>query len=302
MDQVQAMRVFVKIAEVSSFAKAAEVLDMSVPRTSRMIAELEDHLGTRLLNRTTRKVSLTEAGAQFLESCRQILHEVEDAWSLVSSSTRRTAGRLRLMAPTIFAISLLAPVLVAYNRLHPNVVVDLVLGDRAVDLVDEQFDLCILPARRVTGLSLVSRYLVATKLYSCASPDYVARHGVPADPSELAHCPYLAFRTERHGHELVFTAPDGSPVSVRPNLSMFANNMGLLRESTLAGMGVATLPAYLVDDDIRSGRLLRLLPEYTLPDTEFRIVYSTRKHVTLKVKAFIEMAIEHFGQFSYRLG
>jgi len=294
VDVLNPMRVFVKVAEYNSFARAADSLDMGVPRISRVISELEQHLGTRLLQRTTRKMSLTEAGRIYLDRCRQILVDIDETYQMLSDSAVSTSGRLRMVAPALFAIRKLAPVLAAYRRDFPDVVLDLVLADRSVDLIDEEFDLAILPARRVTSQSLVSRHLTATDMYACAAPDYLAKHGSPAHPSELARHPYLAFRTEQGSDELAFHAADGAPITVHPKPCFVTNNIGMLRESALAGMGIATLSAYLIDDDLRAGRLQRIMPEYHLPDREFRIVYSSRKFLSLKVKAFIDLAVEHF--------
>ena len=196
MDALNSMRVFVKVAEFNSFARASEALDMAVPRTSRVISELEDHLGTRLLQRTTRKMSLTEPGRIYLERCRQILGEIEETYLMLSANAVSTSGRIRVAAPALFAQRKLAPVLAAYQRAYPDVIVDLVLADRPVDLIEEEFDLGILAARRINSVSLVSRHLATTDYYICAAPNYIAEHGSPVHPSELANHPYLAFRTE----------------------------------------------------------------------------------------------------------
>jgi DNA-binding transcriptional LysR family regulator len=288
------MRVFVKVAEFNSFARASEALDMAVPRTSRVISELEDHLGTRLLQRTTRKMSLTEPGRIYLERCRQILGEIEETYLMLSANAVSTSGRIRVAAPALFAQRKLAPVLAAYQRAYPDVIVDLVLADRPVDLIEEEFDLGILAARRINSVSLVSRHLATTDYYICAAPNYIAEHGSPVHPSELANHPYLAFRTEHSSEDVVFHAADGTPIVVQPKTAFVCNNICMVRESALAGM--ATLSAYLVEDDIRTGRLQRIMPEYHLADREFRIVYSSRKFQSLKVKAFIDIAVEHFRQ------
>jgi len=294
VDALNSMRVFVKVAELNSYARAAESLQMAVPTTSRIISELEDHLGIRLLQRTTRKMSLTESGRIYLERCRRILVEIEETYLMLSANAVSTTGRLRIVVPALFALRKLAPVLAAYQRAYPDVVVDLVLADRSVDLIEEEFDVGILAARRVNGMSLVSRHLTTTDFYICAAPSYIAEHGAPAHPSELVNHSYLAFRTEHNHEEVVFHAADGTPVAVHPKPGFVCNNIGMVRESALAGMGIATLSAYLVDDDIRMGRLQRIMPEYHLADREFRIVYSTRKFLSLKVKAFIDLTIEHF--------
>lgn len=294
VDVLTAMKVFVKVAEVNSYAHAADTLEMGVPRISRIISDLEAHLGTRLLQRTTRRMSPTEAGRIYLDRCRQILGELDETYSMLSSNAISTSGRLRIVAPALFSLRKLAPILDAYQRAYPNVTIDLTLADRVVDLIEEEFDLAILAARHVTGQTLISRHLTSTDYYTCASPEYIARYGAPGHPSELGKHLYLAFRTEHASEEIVFNAPDNTQITVTPKPSFYANNIGMVRECAIAGLGVATLSAYLVDDDIHTGKLKRLLPEYSLPDREFRIVYSNRKFLPLKVKAFVDIAVEHF--------
>lgn len=300
MDVLTAMRVFVKVAEVNSYAHAAETLEMGVPRISRIISELENHLGTRLLQRTTRRMSPTEAGRIYLDRCRQILGELDETYSILSTNVVSTSGRLRIVAPALFAMRKLGPILSAYQREYPDVTIDLALADRAVDLIEEEFDLGILAARHVTALTLVSRHLTSTDYYTCAAPEYVAANGAPEHPSELDKHPYIAFRTEHATDEVVFIAPDGTEITTAPKPTLYANNIGMVRECALAGLGIATLSAYLIDDDIRTGKLIRLLPEYGLPDREFRIVYSNRKFLPLKVKAFVDIAVAHFRQANDR--
>jgi DNA-binding transcriptional LysR family regulator len=296
MDVLTAMKVFVKVVEANSYAHAADSLEMGVPRISRAISDLEEHLGTRLLQRTTRKMSLTEAGRIYLERCRQILGEVEETYSMLSTNAVSTTGRLRIVAPALFAMRKLGPILTAYQQEYPNVIIDLALVDRAVDLIEEEFDLGILAARHVTAQTLVSRHLTSTDYYTCASPGYIARNGAPNHPIELRNHPYLAFRTAQATDEIVFNAPDGTEVSATPKPTLYTNNIGMVRECVLAGLGIATLSGYLVEDDIRTGKLTRLLPDFVLPDREFRIVYSNRKFLPLKVKAFVDMAVAHFRE------
>jgi DNA-binding transcriptional LysR family regulator len=296
VDVLTAMKVFVKVAEANSYAHAAETLEMGVPRISRVITELEEHLGTRLLQRTTRRMSLTEAGRIYFERCRQILGEVEETYSMLSTNAVSTSGRLRIVAPALFSMRKLGPLLATYQREYPDVIVDLTLADRAVDLIEEEFDLGILAARHVTAQTLVSRHLTSTDYYTCASPDYIEKSGAPTHPSELKNHPYLAFRTAHATDEIVFNAPDGAEVTAFPRPTLYTNNIGMVRECVLAGLGIATLSAYLVEDDIRTGKLTRLFPEFSLPDREFRLVYSNRKFLPLKVKAFVDMALAHFRE------
>jgi len=295
MDQLNSIRAFVKVAEAGSFARAADQLDLSVPRVSRLIGDLEGHLGIRLLQRTTRKMSLTEPGRLYLERCRPILLDLDEIQTQVSADALRASGKLRVVAPVQFAIQKLGPVMAAYRDAHPNVTVELTLADRTIDLVQEGYDLAILAARRVTGLSLVSRHLANTDFYTCAAPAYLAVHGTPRHPSDLTQHAYLAFRTEHGSDDLVYEGPDGAPVAARLHPVLTSNNIGMVHTAALAGMGIATLSAYLADNDIQAGRLVRVLPEYRLAEREFRLVYSSRKYLSLKVKAFIDLALAHFA-------
>lgn len=299
MDKLRAMRAFVKVADARSFAKAATLLDMSVPMMSRLILSLENDLGTRLLNRTTRKVSLTQVGVQFHNDCQQLLDELDELWTATASSQKQMGGILRIGAPTIFGVSQLAAIVAAYRSLHPQVVVDILLVDRPIDLVEEQLDLCIVPARYVTATSVVARPITTMERYTCASPAYLARYAPPEHPSELIHHAWLAFRPERHDAVITFNDHAGNRVKVTPNVAMLVNNLGMLHESAIAGLGIAMLPAYLVGDDILSGRLCRLLTGYAVANTEFRIVYSTRRHLTGKAKEFIKLTIEHFDSTAF---
>jgi len=239
-------------------------------------------------------MSLTEAGRIYLDRCCQILGELDKTYLMLSANAVSTSGRIRVVAPALFAMRKLSPVLTAYQRAYPNIVVDLVLADRSVDLIEEEFDLGILAARHISSLSLVSRHLTSTDFYACAAPSYIEEHGEPSHPTDMVHHPYIAFRTEHSNEEVTFQDSAGNEIAVHPKAALITNNIGMVRESALAGMGIATLSAYLIDDDIRAGRLKRLMPQYRLADREFRIVYSNRKFLSLKVKAFIDIAIEHF--------
>jgi DNA-binding transcriptional LysR family regulator len=212
----------------------------------------------------------------------------------VSEHVIEASGQFRLVAPTIFALRRLPPVLARFQKLHPRVRMELIVADRSVDLVNEAFDLGILPARRVTGMSVVSRHLTQTGRYICASPGYIAQYGAPTHPSQLRDHRYLSFHTEHGDDEMVFHAPDGEKIPVRPDRFLSSNNIGMVREGALAGMGIATIPGYLVDDDVKAGSLYKLMPDYRLPDHEFRLVYASRKFLSLKVRSFIEVALAHF--------
>ncbi|QTD89887.1 LysR family transcriptional regulator [Burkholderia anthina] len=294
MDHLQSMRVFVKVADLGSFARAASAMDISNAVATRHVADLEGRLGTRLLNRTTRSLSLTESGQVYLERARQILDELEDVEQMVVARNHEPVGTLRIVVPVVFGLHNLAPVLQSYTENFPKVVPDLTLVDRQVDLVEEGFDVGIVVTRQMRSASIVTRRLTTGCMTVCATPSYLEKHGVPTHPEQLAEHPALSLPTEYWGDERVFTGPDGE-VRVRPTNVIVANNTAMLRQCALLGMGVAILPSYLIGGDIARGALVRLLPDFRLPQVEINIAYPSRRHLPAKVRTFIDHLVEHFS-------
>jgi DNA-binding transcriptional LysR family regulator len=295
MDHLQSMRVFVKVADLGSFARAASALDISNAVATRHVADLEGRLGARLLHRTTRSLSLTEAGQVYLERARQILEEIEDVEQMVVARSHEPVGTLRIVAPVVFGLHHLAPVLQSYTQRYPQVVPDLTLVDRQVDLVEESFDVGVVIAKQMRSASVVMRRLTSGCMMVCATPAYLQEHGVPTHPEQLATHPCLSLPAAYGGDERVFTGPDGDVV-VRPASSIIANNTEMLRQCALLGMGIALLPSYLAGSDIARGKLISLLTEYRLPEVEINVVYPSRRHLPAKVRTFIDHLVEHFGQ------
>jgi DNA-binding transcriptional LysR family regulator len=294
MNQLQSMRVFVKVADQGSFVGAAGALDLSTAVVTRHVADLEARLGTRLLNRTTRRLSLTESGATYLERVRHILADLEGVEQMVVARNHEPVGTLRIVAPVVFGLHSLAPVVQSYAQRYPDVVPDVTLADRHVDLVEEGFDVGILVARHMRSASIVTRRLTTGYMTVCATPDYLAQHGTPMRPEDLLRHSCLSRPTEQGGgEERVFTGPDGE-VRVRPSNAIAANNAEMLRQFALLGMGVAILPSYLIGRDLTAGRLVRLLDEYSLPPIEITIAYPSRLHLPAKVRTFIDHLVEHF--------
>jgi DNA-binding transcriptional LysR family regulator len=293
MDHLQSMRVFVKVADLGSFAKAAIHLDVSNAVVTRHVADLESKLGTRLLNRTTRSLSLTESGQVYLEKVRSIIDELEDVEQMVVERTHEPVGTLRIVVPVVFGLHNLAPVLTDYVKKYPRVIPDISLVDRDVDLVEEGYDVGIVIARHVRSASIVSRRLTTGCLVVCATPEFLAEHGTPMRPEQLAEHPYLSLSADFLGDERVFTGPDGE-VRVRPHNVMIANNTEMLRQMTLHGLGISTLPSYLVGRDMARGKLVRLLPEFHMSPIEINIAYPSRRHLPAKVRTFIDHLVEHF--------
>jgi DNA-binding transcriptional LysR family regulator len=294
MNQLQSMRVFVKVADLGSFVGAAGALDLSTAVVTRHVADLEARLGTRLLNRTTRRLSLTESGRTYLERVRHILDDLEGVEQMVVARNHEPVGTLRIVAPVVFGLHSLAPAVQSYTARYPDVVPDVTLADRHADLVEEGFDVGILVARHMRSASIVTRRLTTARMTVCATPAYLAQHGTPARPEDLLQHPCLSRPPEQGGEERVFTGPGGGEVRVRPVNAIAANNTEMLRQFALLGMGVAILPSYLIGRDLASGRLVPLLGDYRLPPFEITIAYPSRLHLPAKVRTFIDHLVEHF--------
>jgi len=293
MNQLQSMRVFVKVADLGSFVRAATSLDLSTAVVTRHVADLEARLGTRLLNRTTRRLSLTESGATYLERVRHILDDLEGVEQMLAARHHEPVGTLRIVAPVVFGLQSLAPAVQSYAARYPDVVPDVTLADRQADLVDEGFDVGILIGRPARSASIVTRRLTTCQLTVCATPAYLERHGTPTRPEDLRSHPCLSRPPEQGGEERVFSGPQG-PVRVRPANAIAANNSEMLRQFALLGMGVAILPSYLIGQDLAEGRLVELLGDYRLPEIEITIAYPSRLHLPAKVRTFVDHLVEHF--------
>ena len=293
MDRIVAMQVFVRVVEAGSFVRAAEHLNLSTTAASRQIAELESYLGVRLLNRTTRSLSLTDAGRIYFARCESILAEVAEAEAQIGLQALNPSGVLRLSAPIAFGAERLGEILAGFRARYPLITVDVLLADRMVDLVEEGVDLALRIAT-VLDSSLVARRLTTVRIAICAAPDYLARYGTPQTPQDLAQHNCLLYTNTAHSDEWIFDGPDGREW-VRVQGCWRANSGDLLRVAALAAQGVVCQPTFLVGDDLRQGRLLPLLPGYTLPDFTMYAVYPSRRHVSAKVRAFVDFMVEHLG-------
>lgn len=294
MDLFQAMNVFVKVAESGSLSGAARALDMSNPSVTRHVADLETYLQARLFNRSTRRLSLTETGVAYLERCRQLLADLEDASQAARMSAAHPTGRLRVNAPVSFAVNHLGRVLPGYAQRYPEVKLDVTLSDRVVDLVDEGYDVAI-RITRIQDSSLVARKIAATRRIACAAPSYLKKHGKPREPKDLADhvClsyTYLATRDEWHFER------NGKRHAVRVKGLLEANNGDLLREAAIGGMGIVVQPSFIVGDAIRAKKLVPLLTEYEASELPIYAVYPSRQHLSAKVRTFVDYLAEQFGE------
>jgi DNA-binding transcriptional LysR family regulator len=234
MDRLRAYEVFVAVVKRGSFTRAADALDTSPANVTRYISELEAHLGTRLLNRTSRRLSLTNGGEALYERCKTLLDDLAETESLVSSSTVEPRGRLRINAPLSFGVLHLAPLWPEFMRQHPDVQLDVALIDRVVDIVDEGYDLAI-RISRTGSTGHAARKLASSRNIVCASPDYLAAHGAPQTPAELSEHACIGYTYSASGDEWHLFDADGRPHSVRVNCAMHSNNGDTARAAALAG-------------------------------------------------------------------
>ena len=294
MDRLQSMRVFAKVVEQGSFARAATLLDLSNAVVTRHLADLEAHLGSRLLNRTTRKLSLTETGMAYLERVRQILQDIDDADAIASSQAKNPSGTLRMYSHLGFGQLQLAKLLPHYAQKFPNVTLDVTLSDRTVDLVEDGFDVGIFIGLQKFDVSMISRQIGTTEVLLCASPDYLQRHGAPVVPEDVSNHACLNFSFEQLRHRWPIEGPDGTTVHIPVTSKMISNNGELLRQCAMAGMGIVIRPSFSLSDDLISGRLVRLLPDYHLGQMSVMMVYPSRRLLSATVRSFVDFISSQF--------
>ncbi|HEV3105129.1 MAG TPA: LysR family transcriptional regulator [Trinickia sp.] len=294
MDRLRAFEVFLTVVDRGGFARAADALDTSPANVTRYVSELEAHLGTRLLNRTSRKLSLTEGGKTLYARCKTILEDVAETEGLVSSTSIEPRGRLRINAPVSFGILHLAPLWAEFMRKYPEVELDIALIDRVVDLVEEGFDLAI-RISRMGPVDYAARKLATSKNILCASPDYLTRWGCPATPADLAMHRCIGYTYAATGDEWQLTDSTGKAHPVEVNCPMHTNNGDTARAAALAGLGVIWQPTFLIGADLRAGRLVQVLPAYSLPDIDVLALYPSRRHVSAKVRAVVDFLVDAFS-------
>lgn len=297
MNKFEAMRTFVAVVDAGSFVAAAERLQSSKAVVSRLVAELERHLGVRLLHRTTRKLSLTPEGDTFVGRCRSVLYELQDAEDDVSHRSAQARGTLRVNVPVSYGISHLSKLWAGFMRMHPDVELDVTLSDRLVDLVEEGYDLAV----RVGNLdasSLVSRRLSSTRLRLCASPGYIQQHGKPTTPPELSHHRVLAYSLLSSGDVWTFSHRNDAThqATVRVAPVMRSNNGDTCRDAALGGQGIVLQPDFLVGDVLESGQLIELMPDWQGGELGIHAVYPSRRYLSAKVRLLVDYLVERLQQ------
>ena len=294
MDILTGMRVFTAVVDLGSFAKAAEKLDLSRGMTSRYVAQVETHLGIRLLNRTTRRLSLTEAGNDYYQRATQVLAMVEEAERAATQEAAEPRGTLCINAPVTFGARHLGEAIHKYLKRYPQVKIDMTLNDRVVDLVEERFDLAVRIARQIDP-GLVARPITRARMVACASTDYIKIHGMPKSPSDLAQHNCLSYAYSNDWH---FTRR-GRDCMVKVTGNLLGNNGDIICNAAAAGLGVIVQPTFLIYELLRTKKLVRILKGWEADVLTVYAVYPNRQFLPPKVRSFIDFLVEHFGVYPY---
>ncbi|MBB6093261.1 DNA-binding transcriptional LysR family regulator [Povalibacter uvarum] len=296
MDKFTCMQALVRVVESGSFAEAARRMGVSAPMVTKYISHLEQSLGSRLLNRSTHSLSLTDSGHAYYQRCVQLLEDLDEAEAIAGAQSSTPRGSLRMSVSTDFGVNHLGPVLLEYSREYPDVRIDVSVSNHLVDLIEEGFDLAV----RITNqlrTNLVARKLATSNLVVCAAPAYLEAHGTPQIPENLVHHNCLAFSDPTLAGEWRLSK-EGRVSVVKAAGSLRASSNELLKLAALQGQGVVLQPTFNVSDELRTGRLVPLLTDYDAGALGIFIVYPHRKHQTAKVRSFIDTLVGRWGENS----
>lgn len=294
MANLSDIAVFVQVIDSGSFTAAADKLDMSKSVISKYVSRLEERLGVRLLNRTTRRLSLTEAGHVLYKGSLRGIEEIEAAETEVTQLQETPRGTLRINTPMSFGILHIAPAIADFHRQYPEVSVDMDLDDRQVNLVEEGYDLAVRIAE-LPDSSLIARRLGPCRHVLCASPAYLQQHGTPRHAEDLANHRLLSYGYHSSPREWQLVNPQGRHVNIALNSKIHMNNSLALREAVLNNAGIVLIPTFIVGNDIRNGRLQSVLGHYKMLELSIYSVYPQRKLLSPKVRAFIEFMEQRIG-------
>ena len=294
MDRLTSLTAFVRVVDSGGFSAAGRRLNMSTTMVSNHVQALEDRLGARLLHRTTRKVSLTEVGKAYYDRCVQILADIEQADDIAGALQSTPRGTLRIYTAT-HIVQFVAPVVTRFLAAYPEVRVDLSMGERNIDMIEEGFDLAV----RLTpppDSSLIMRSLATWRHVLCCSHGYLNQHGRPQQLSELAERNCVRHASYPYQDEWRFVDRRGAPAAVKVSGNLISNSGETLRMAALEGAGIFLAAGFLVADDLDMGRLVRLLPDYRPVELAMNVVYPHRHHLSAKVRTFIEMLAHHSAE------
>ncbi|MBB3745865.1 DNA-binding transcriptional LysR family regulator [Rhizobium sp. BK591] len=294
MDRLTSLTVFGRVVECGGFSAAARRLNMSVTMVGNHVQSLEDRLGVRLLNRTTRKVSLTETGKYYYERSSQILAELEEADRTAGALSSTPRGTLRVYTSSAI-VRFLLPVVSEYMELYPSISLDFSVGERMVDMIEDGYDL-VMRTVPPPDSSLVARKLTPWRHMLVCSPAYFETHPMPKKPAEVAEHNCLQYAYYPYGDEWRFEDGAGNPESVKIGGNVVSNSAEMLRFLTLSGRGIFLAPSFVVFDDIAEGRLVKIMPDYRPIEFNINAVYPNRSHLPTKVRLFIDLLVERFAE------
>ncbi len=298
MDRWTEIELFVQVAETGSLSRAAEALDLSNAAASRHLSALEERLGARLVERNTRRLYLTDTGQEFFRRAKTILAEIKDAESAVNATALDPSGVLRITASLSFSVHHVAPLLREYTERYPNVQVHVESANRYLDIIDNNIDVAIRTRESEPDSNITIRRVAETRRIMAASPRYLAQHGFPKTLDNLHLHKMLMYTHANNPNELRFTR--GKEISTVTVKGLLESNDGqILRAAALDGMGILVQPTYILYEDIVAGRLVPVLDDWDLPHLNINLAYPSRKHLSAKVRTFIDFMVEHFDKMDY---
>lgn len=298
MDKWAEVELFVQAVEHGSLSAAAEAMDVSNATASRKLASLEQRLNARLVDRSARRFVLTEVGEGFYRRCKNILADMGEAEDAVHAAAANPSGTLRVTSSLSFCITQLVPLLKQFSMAYPKIDVQLVAANRYLDIIESGIDVAIRTREYEDDSSMTVRRLAQTRRILAASPDYLASHGTPTTPDDLASHRFLVYGYSAKPNELHFTRGDERR-TVRIVARLEANDAAILRAASLDGQGILVQTAYSIDDDLRAGRLVPLLDDWDLPRLTINLAYQSRKHLPAKTRVFIDFLVQHFAEMDY---
>ena len=294
MDKFEDLQAFVAVVEAGSFTAAAERLDTAKSAVSRRISSLEERLGVQLLRRTTRVLNLTESGRSFYEHSARILADLEEAEAAIQQAHGELRGTLKVALPLSFGVRHMCKPIAAFSKMHPRIRFELDLNDRRIDLIEEGADLA-LRIGRLEDSSLIARRLFDVRTVACAAPHYLHEHGIPETPDELRRHACLVYSNLAEPGRWRCRDADGKPHDIEVNVAMQASSGDFLVNAASHGMGIALSPTFIASDAIRRGNLVPVLTGYEWPVTPAWAVYPPTRHLTYRVRAFIDFLAERFS-------
>lgn len=292
-DSLEGLTIFVQVIESGSFSAAATELGHAVSHISKAITKLEQRLGARLINRTTRSLSLTDVGQVYFEKAKQIVSEAREAEQSIHQLQDSPSGRLKISLPTSFGQSHMQPVVTEFMQRYPDVKLQIDFSSRLVDVIGEGFDLCVRMGQPKSS-NLISRTLLEFEFITVATPDYFEKFGVPKHPHDLKHHQAIKYMYNQVPVTWEFRNQQGETIHVEVENRAECNNLPMQKTLVMAGLGIGRLPSFVCKQELENGELIRVLDQFEMPSQSAYLVYPHRLHLSAKVRAFVDLAVEHF--------